>query len=77
MLALARRVVLVELVFVAVLFDRGAFELPASAATAGTAALSRFISRDLRRAALLRCSTPFETARSRAETAIAPSSNVS
>ena len=68
---------LVEPVFGVVLFDRVPFELLASAATAGAAALSRFIRRDLRRAALFRCSTPFETARSRAETAIAASSSAS
>lgn len=68
---------LVELVFAAVLFDRVPFELRVSAATAGAVALSRFIRRDLRRAALFRCSTPFETARSRAETATAASSGAS
>jgi len=68
---------LVELVFADVFFDRVPFELLASAARAGAAVLSRFIRRDLRRAALFRCSTPFETARSRAEMAISASSSAS
>jgi hypothetical protein len=61
-----------ERVVLADLFGAG---VGAGAGVSWAEAWSRFASRALRRAALLRCSTPFETARSSAEMAVTASSS--